>query len=202
MTTTYRFEAETPSDALTTVGKPEVRIDGLDKISGAAQFVDDIDFGPGLLYAAIVESPHAYARIISIDTSEAEAADGVVRVATGKDFPYKFGMYMEDRYIFAQDFVRFAGEQVAGVIARSHRAAVRAAKLINVEYEVLEPLLDPKSAVADGADLIHPDLADYTHVPWFFPEANTNIAHWRKIRKGDTEKAFAEADYEIGRAHV
>ena len=154
-----------------------------------------MDFGPGLLHAAIVESPHGYARIISIDTSEAEAVDGVVRIVTGKDFPYTFGMYMEDRYIFAQDHVRFVGEQVAAVIARSHRQAVQAAKLVEVEYEVLRPLLDPKSAVADDAELIHPDLADYTHVPWFFPEADTNIAHWRKIRKGDTEKAFAEADY-------
>ena len=195
MTTTYPFESEATGDELTSVGTPAVRIDGLDKISGAAQFVDDIDFGPGLLHAAVVESPHAYARIVSIDTSEAEAASGVVRVATGADFPYKFGMYMEDRYIFAQDYVRFVGEQVAGVVARSHREAVQAAKLIKVEYEVLRPLLDPKSAVADGADLIHPDLANYTHVPWFFPEADTNIAHWRRVRKGDTERAFAEADY-------
>ncbi|MCJ7779448.1 MAG: xanthine dehydrogenase family protein molybdopterin-binding subunit, partial [Acidimicrobiia bacterium] len=195
MTTEFPFEAETGDGDLTSVGTSAVRIDGLDKISGAAQFVDDIDFGPGLLYAAIVESPYAYAKILSIDTAEAEAAKGVVRVATGKDFPYKFGMYMEDRYIFAQDYVRFVGEQVAGVVARSHREAVQAAKLISVEYEVLTPLLDPRSAVADDADLIHPDLDDYTHVPWFFPQADTNIAHWRKIRKGDTKKAFAEADY-------
>jgi len=195
MTTTYPFEAGAPQKEFQSVGTGAIRVDGLDKISGAAQFVDDIDFGPGLLHAAIVESPHAYARILSIDTSKAEEAPGVVRVVTGKDFPYKFGMYMEDRYIFAQDNVRFVGEQVAGVIARSHRAAVQAAKLIEVEYEVLKPLFDPKEAVAEGADLIHPDLADYTHVPWFFPKANTNIAHWRKIRKGDTEKAFAEADF-------
>jgi len=110
MTTTYPFEAEATGDELTSVGTPAIRIDGLDKISGAAQFVDDIDFGPGLLHAAVVESPHAYARVVSIDTSEAETASGVVRVATGADFPYKFGMYMEDRYIFAQDYVRFVGE--------------------------------------------------------------------------------------------
>ena len=195
MTTTFPFEADSKDDELKTVGTGAVRIDGLDKISGAAEFVDDMDFGPGLLHAAIVESPHAYARIVSIDTAEAEEAKGVVRVVTGADFPYKFGMYMEDRYIFAQNHVRFVGEQVAGVIARSHREAVQAAKLIKVEYEVLEPLLDPKAAFADDAPLVHPDLGDYTHVPWFFPKANTNIAHWRKIRKGDTEKAFAEADF-------
>ena len=195
MTTTFPFEAESTEDELKTVGTGAVRIDGLDKISGAAEFVDDMDFGPGLLHAAIVESPHAYARILSIDTSAAEEAKGVVRVVTGADFPYKFGMYMEDRYIFAQDHVRFVGEQVAGIIARSHREAVQAAKLVKVEYEVLKPLLDPKEAFAEDAELVHPDLGDYTHVPWFFPQANTNIAHWRKIRKGDTEKAFAEADY-------
>jgi carbon-monoxide dehydrogenase large subunit len=194
-TDTFLFEAESGNEDLHTVGTPATRIDGLDKISGAAQFVDDIDFGPGLLHAAVVESPHAYARIISIDTSAAEKADGVVRIATGKDFPYKFGMYMEDRYIFAQDYVRFVGEQVAGIVARTHRQAVQAAKLVEVEYEILTPLLDAKSAVDEGADLIHPDLDDYVHVPWFFPKANTNIAHWRKIRKGDTDKAFAEADY-------
>jgi carbon-monoxide dehydrogenase large subunit len=195
MTTTFPFEADAKEEELKTVGTGAVRIDGLDKISGSAQFVDDIDFGPGLLHAAIVESPHAYAKIVSIDTTAAEKAKGVVRVVTGKDFPYKFGMYMEDRYIFAQDHVRFVGEQVAGVIARSHREAVQAAKLIKVEYEVLQPLLDPKEALEDEAPLIHPDLGDYTHVPWFFPKAATNIAHWRKIRKGDTAKAFAEADF-------
>ena len=195
MTTTFPFDAAAKDDELKSVGKPAVRIDGLDKISGAAEFVDDMDFGPGLLHAAIVESPHAFAKILSIDTTAAEAANGVVRVVTGEDFPYKFGMYMEDRYIFAQDHVRFAGEQVAGVIARTHRQAVQAAALVQVEYEVLEPLLDPKEAFADDADLIHPDLGDYTHVPWFFPKENTNIAHWRKIRKGDTEKAFAESDF-------
>jgi CO/xanthine dehydrogenase Mo-binding subunit len=130
MTTDYPFEATTESGDLKIVGTSAIRIDGLDKVSGAAQFVDDMDFGPGLLHAAVVESPYAYAKIISVDTTEAEAAKGVVRVATGKDFPYKFGMYMEDRYIFAQDYVRFVGEQVAGVVARSHREAVQAAKLI------------------------------------------------------------------------
>ena len=195
MTTTYPFEAGPKDDDLKSVGTPAVRIDGLDKISGAAQFVDDLDFGPDLLHGAVVESPHGYARILSIDTSAAEAAPGVVKVITGADFPYNFGMYMEDRYIFAQNHVRFVGEQVAGVIARTHRQAVRAAKLVKVEYEVLTPLFDPKEAAGDDAELIHPNLGEYTHVPWFFPKADTNIAHWRKIRKGDTEKAFAEADF-------
>jgi carbon-monoxide dehydrogenase large subunit len=91
----------------THIGKPQIRIDGLEKVSGAARFVDDLDFGPDLLYAEIVESPHAHALITGIDTSAAERVDGVFRVVTGKDFPYTFGLYMKDRYIFAQDRVRF-----------------------------------------------------------------------------------------------
>lgn len=176
------------------VGKPVKRIDELDKITGAAQYVDDIDFGPNLLHAHIVESPHAHALIKKIDTSEAEKVSGVVKVVTGKDFPYHFGLYMQDRYIFAQDKVRFVGEQVAAVVARDPKTAQKAAELVKVDYEPLPAIFDPVEAVKDGATLIHPDLGNYTHVPWFFPQGETNIAHWRKIRKGDIEQGFAEAD--------
>ncbi|OFY89198.1 MAG: dehydrogenase, partial [Bacteroidetes bacterium RIFOXYA2_FULL_33_7] len=96
---------------------------------------------------------------------------------------------------FAQDIVRFVGEQVAAVVARCPKAAKRAAKLVKVEYEVLPAVLDQMEAIKEGAHLLHPDLENYNHVPWFFPKPKTNIAHWRKIRKGDTEKAFADADY-------
>lgn len=176
------------------VGKPETRIDGLEKVTGAATFVDDIDFGPDLLHAAIVESPHAHARILSIDTSEALAVPGVVRVVTGADFPYRFGLYMKDRFIFAQDRVRFVGEQAAAVIARDQKTAIRAAKLVRVAYEELPALFDPLEAIAEGCCLLHPDLATCERVPWFFPEADTNVAHCRRTRKGDIEKGFAEAD--------
>ena len=74
------------------VGKPVKRIDELEKVTGAAQYVDDFDFGPNLLHAELVESPHAHALIKSIDTSEAEKVPGVVKVVTGKEFPYHFGL--------------------------------------------------------------------------------------------------------------
>ncbi|MFH1018638.1 MAG: xanthine dehydrogenase family protein molybdopterin-binding subunit [Pseudomonadota bacterium] len=176
------------------IGKSVQRIDGLEKITGAAKYVDDIDFGPNLLYAEIVESPHAHARIKSIDTADAAAVEGVVRVVTGEDFPYRFGLYMKDRYVFAQDVVRFVGEQVAAVIARTPKIAKQAAKKVRVEYELLTPVFDPVKAVEDGSTLVHPELGEYPHVPWFFPKAGSNIAHHRKIRQGDTEKAFREAD--------
>jgi len=179
---------------LTYVGKDVSRIDGLDKVSGAAVYVDDIDFGPALLHAEVVESPYGHAIITGIDTSAAEAVPGVVKVVTGRDFPFTFGMYMQDRYVFAVDRVRFVGEQVAAVIADDPRTAKAAAKLVAVDYEVLTPMLDPMDAVADDAEPIHPGLGDYPHVPWFFPKAGTNISHWRKTRRGDIEQGFAEAD--------
>jgi CO/xanthine dehydrogenase Mo-binding subunit len=85
------------------VGVSAQRIDGLEKVTGSATYVDDIEFGSNLLHAEIVESPYAHAVIKKIDTEEAANVPGVVRVVTGKDFPYRFGLYMQDRYIFPTD---------------------------------------------------------------------------------------------------
>ena len=123
------------------IGQSITRIDGKEKVSGAAVFADDIDFGTTLLFAQIVESTKAHALIINIDTSEAEKIEGVVAVFTGKDFPFKFGLYMKDRFVFAQDKVRFIGEQIAAVIARDAKTAKRAAKLIKVEYKELPEVI-------------------------------------------------------------
>lgn len=177
------------------VGKSAVRVDGLDKVTGAARYVDDLDFGPGLLHAVVVTSPHAHAKIVKIHTAAAEKMPGVVRVVTGKECPYKFGLYMQDRFIFPQDRVRFVGEQVAAVIAESPEAALRAAQCVAVDYALLPAVLSLDDALKKDAVVIHPDLGNYQRVPWFFPRAGTNIAHWRKTRKGDVDQAFAEADY-------
>ncbi len=178
----------------TYIGKPVTRIDGREKVSGAAIYGDDLDFGANLLHIEIVSSTQAHALILSIDTSEAEKIEGVVKVFTGKDFTYKFGLYMKDRYIFAQDKVRFYGEQIAAVVARDPQAARKAAQLVKVTYEPLPVVLNQMDALKDDSVLLHPDLGDYPHVPWFFPKAKTNVAHWRKTRKGDLDKGFAEAD--------
>ena len=183
-----------PASELKSVGRSVGRIDGLEKVMGSAKYVDDLDFGPNLLHAEIVESPCAHARIKSVDASQAAKVPGVVRVVTGKDFPYKFGLYMKDRYIFAQDKVRFVGEQVAAVIAKDPKTALRAAKKVRVVYEELPPVLNTETALKERPELIHPGLGEYAHVPWFFPKARTNIAHWRKTRKGDMTEGFAKAD--------
>jgi len=176
------------------VGKSAVRIDGREKVSGATRFTEDLDYGPNLLYAVIVGSTEAHAYIKNIDVEAAQNYPGVAGVFTGKDFPYKFGLYLKDRYVFALDRVRFVGEQVAAVVARDIKTAERAAKLIKIEYETLPAIFDQMESFRNDALLIHPDLEEYSHVPWFCPQAGTNIAHWRKTRRGDIEKGFAEAD--------
>ncbi|MBF0443208.1 MAG: molybdopterin-dependent oxidoreductase, partial [Oligoflexales bacterium] len=176
------------------VGKPVVRIDGLDKVSASAEFADDLEFGPGLLHAEIILSTEPHAMIKNIYTKDAEKVEDVVKVFTGRDFPFKFGLYMQDRFVFAQDRVRFVGEQVAAVVARTPYAAKKAAGLVRIEYEPLSSILCQLDALKDGALLIHPDLHEYPHVPWFFPKKGTNIAHHRKVRKGDVEQGFREAD--------
>jgi len=176
------------------IGKSSVRVDGKVKITGAAQFIDDLDFGSNLLFAEIVESKFAHAIINFIDTSEAEKIPGVVKIVTGKDFPFRFGLYMHDRFIFAQDRVRFIGEQVAAVIARDAVTAKTAAKLVKVDYTELTPVLSVQQALSESPFLIHPDLKEYHHVPWFFPQTNSNVAHLRKVRNGNVEEAFQNSD--------
>ncbi|MDT8286739.1 MAG: xanthine dehydrogenase family protein molybdopterin-binding subunit [Elusimicrobiales bacterium] len=189
-----KAKVSTQDDGLRVVGKSVQRIDGWEKIRGAAKYTDDLEFGPGLLYAALVESPHAHARIKSIDTAAAEKLRGVVKVVTGRNFVHKFGLYMNDRYIFANDVVRFVGEQVAAVVATDAKTALRGAALVKVVYEELPAVMDPVKALEKDSPLVHPDLKNYPHVPWFFPKPGTNIAHWRKIRKGDLAKGFKDAD--------
>ncbi|MCF7858313.1 MAG: xanthine dehydrogenase family protein molybdopterin-binding subunit [Candidatus Cloacimonetes bacterium] len=177
------------------VGKPYVRIDGKEKISGATRYTEDIEFGPNLHYVAIVESSEAHAKILKLDVSEAKKYPGVVGVFTAQDFPYKFGLYMKDRFIFAMDTVKYVGQQIAAVVARDVKTAKRAAKLIKVEYEPLTAIFDQMESIKETVPRIHPKLGEYEHVPWFFPQANTNIAHWRKTRRGDVVKGFDEADF-------
>ncbi len=171
------------------VGKSVPRVDAFEKVTGAAKYVDDMAFGPGLLYGKIVHSPVAHALIKRIDVSAALALPGVKAVVTGQDNPTHLGLYLKDRYIFAYDRVRYVGESVAGVVAVSEEIAEQAAKLIQVEYEELEPVFDPFQGAQPGAPLIHPDLGQYAVVPFIFPEPGTNISEHFKLRKGQVSDA-------------
>lgn len=190
-------DATVHSGSLHSVGHAAVRIDGKAKITGCAPFVDDMEFGSALLHAAIVESPHAHAIIRSIDTSRAAALSGVVRVVTGHDLPFTFGLFVRDRPVLARDRVRFAGEAVAAVVARDAVTAARGAKLVRVQYEELPPVLDVGAALASDSVLLHPELDTYPHAPWVHPSAHTNVGHWLKVRRGDVTQGFGEAEVVI-----
>ncbi len=174
------------------VGESKPRLDVLEKVTGAAMYTDDIQFGPGLLHARIKRSPHPHALIKAIHTSKAEQLPGVKVVVTGDDFPKRIGLYLVDKHIFARERVRFIGEPVAAVAAVSEDIAERALDLIEVEYEPLEAVFDPVYGASEDAPLIHPDLAEYEVPNFIFPQPGTNIANHFKVRRGDVEKAWGD----------
>jgi len=151
----------------------------------------------------VKRSPHPHARIISIDTSKAKALPGVKAVVTGEDYPGYIGLYLLDRQIFCRDKVRYVGDPVAGVAAKSEQIAEKALQLIEVEYEILEPVLDPEVGMDPEAPLLHPDLEEYLVANFISPRPGTNISNHFKIRKGDVEsiwdecEAFVERKYRI-----
>jgi carbon-monoxide dehydrogenase large subunit len=174
------------------VGENKPRIDSREKVTGAAIFADDFQFGNALLHARIKRSPHPHALIKRIDVSRARSLPGVKTVVTGEDFPGYIGLYLQDRTIFCRDRVRYIGDPVAGVAAVSEEVADRALDLIDVEYEVLAPVLDPEIGVQPEAPLVHPSLDKYAVVSFIFPEAGTNISNHFKIRKGDVESSWSQ----------
>lgn len=176
------------------VGQNALRLDAKDKVTGAAQFTDDLQFGPGLLYGRVVRSPHPHARIGRVDTTKALALPGVKAVVTGADTPGFIGLYLKDRHIFCRDRVRYVGDPVAGVVATSEEIAEEACRLVEVEYEELPAVLDPLAAIQPGAPLLHPDLGKYEVVPFILPRPGTNIANHFKVRKGDVEATWPRCD--------
>jgi carbon-monoxide dehydrogenase large subunit len=172
------------------VGENKTRIDAREKVTGAAIFADDIQFGNALLHARIKRSPHPHALIKKIDVTKARALPGVKAVVTGEAYPALIGLYLKDRHIFCRDRVRYVGDPVAGVAATSEEIAEQALDLIEVEYEVLEPVLDPEFGASDAAPLLHPDLGKYVVANFIFPEAGKNISNHFKIRKGDVDSAW------------
>lgn len=172
------------------VGKSLPRIDARAKVIGETLYSGDLKMD-GMLFMKILFAERPHARVLNIQTANAEKSAGVVAVYTAKDIPVnEYGLQIPDQPVLCgpgsskpyTDIVRFVGDQVAVVVAKSELEAEAAVKLIEVEYEDRPLLSNPAMALRPDAPILHPDRGD------------TNICVHYKIRKGDVEDAFAKAD--------
>ena len=184
------------------IGKNVPRLDALEKVTGKAKYSVDLNL-PGMLHAKVLRSPFPHARIIHIDTTEAEKATGVKAVITGRDVSEEKIGFIRDRYILARDRVRFLGEAVAAVAADKVEAAEEALELIKVEYEELPGVFDAEEAMKPNPSVvIHPDLHTYALAPnptplYRFEPDMPNVYIHRQVLQGDPERAFRDADMVI-----
>ena len=169
----------------TIIGKPERRVDAWGKVTGTARFADDYSL-PHQLYGKVLRARHPHARIVSIDTARAAKLRGVEAVLTAKDIPgdRKFGFVVKNQEVLAKRKVRYLGDGVALVAARTPEIAEQALHLIDVVYEPLPVVTDPEAAMDDDAPRVH-------------EEGNIFVHH--KVRKGNVEKGFAGSDFIIER---
>jgi CO/xanthine dehydrogenase Mo-binding subunit len=166
------------------VGRSMPRVDGPEKVTGRARYVNDITL-PGMLVARALRSPYAHALIRSIDVSRARRVPGVKAVLVGSDNQNRlWGSAVKDQPVLAFDRVRYVGEEVAAVAALDLEAAEEALSLIEVEYEELPAVFHPLDALAEGAPLLH-------------PARGTNLASRLHVRRGDVDRGLAEADLVI-----
>ena len=204
MTTTLSVNEKNNYDV---IGKNPHRHDATDKVTGRAQYGADIRL-PGMLYGAMLRSPHAHARILSIDTSKAESYPGVRAVVTAKDLPDveskiaelgegTINLRHQSNNILAKDKVLYFGHAVAAVAAINSHVAEEAAALIEVKYEVLPPVLDVRKAMqADSAILLDDMRTDELGKKGDVP---SNIAAHYQEQVGDIEKGFQDASVIVER---
>ena len=189
------------------VGTRPIRPDGLDKVTGRANFGADMSF-PGMLEGKVLRSPHAHAKILSIDTKAARALPGVKAIITGADFPdlvSEAGAGGEadvdfadlSQNVIARHKVLYHGQAVAAVAATSFAEAEAALDVIRVEYEVLKPVLSLKEALAPDAPILHEYMITQGVEPT--PEKASNVASRLEMGRGDVEAGFADADVVVER---
>jgi xanthine dehydrogenase molybdenum-binding subunit len=187
------------------IGTRPIRHDGADKVTGRAKYGADYTL-PGMLHGKILRSPHAHARIKKIDFSEALKLPGVFAIVTGADFPEvasKSEMVGEGAVnphylsmnILARDKVLYDGHAIAAVAASDRHTAEEALRLIEVEYEVLPPVMKVEEAMRDDAPIILEDLRSKEGGP----DKPTNIANHLQFKRGDLDEGFKAADHIVER---
>lgn len=166
------------------IGKPLPKIDAMAKCAGETLYADDLFFSR-MIYAKLLRSPHPHARLRSISTERAAGLDGVYAVITGKDLPEKFGIMpsTQDEEALAVEKVRYVGDPVAAVAASSETLAEKALELIDVDYEVLKPVLSIEEALTEVDNRIH---------SW---NRYANVQKAVSLEFGDMEKGFEGADH-------
>ena len=185
------------------IGTRPIRPDGVEKVTGRANFGADQHL-PGMLYGKVVRSPHAHARIQAIDTSAAEAMPGVLAVVTAADFPDRSKLSWRRKgfhdNLIASDKVLYHGHSVAAVAATSQQAADAAAEAVVVDYEVLEAVTDILDALHEASPVLHDEL--YTEGLEETPKKPSNLVKKQTISKGDVPAAFEKADVIVERTFV
>jgi len=179
------------------IGKSMPLMDGVEKVTGEGMYGVDAKLA-GMIYGRVLRSPYPHAKILKIDTSEAEKLPGVYAVVTAQDMPdRRVGVSLKDEYIFAKEKVRYVGEAVAAVAAVDVETADEALQAIRVSYEELKPVFDALEAMRDGAPVLHEDLGHYEQssyqIRFMRPVAGSNIASHIKVRTGDIARGFQEA---------
>lgn len=189
------------------IGQRTIRPDGFDKVTGRATYGADLTL-PGMIWGKTLRSPHAHAKILSIDTSKAEAHPDVMSVATFKDFVSlqsesvagtedAAGVLDVARNCLADDKVLYHGHAIAAIAARTESAAKDALGLIDVKYELLPAVMDVEDAMKEDSSVLHDDMftAGYDEKP----SKASNIATRVEMKMGDVEAGFAEADVIVER---
>lgn len=194
-----------PERELKVVGTRPVRPDGVPKVTGLAQYGADFTL-PGMLWGKVLRSPHAHARIRSIDASKAEALPGVKAVITSADLPEQKFEYLGPervainywhmtRNILAREKALYEGHAIAAVAATSKAIAEEALKLIEVDYEVLPHVIDVDEAMQPDAPLLFEDMITRGIEPP--PTRPSNVSKRTEYKLGDVEKGFAAADHVV-----
>ena len=212
MTTTERTQPVGETQYKVVKTRP-IRHDGVDKVIGAAKYGADTQLS-GMLHGKVLRSPYAHARIRSIDTSKAEALLGVTAVLTAKDFPIiadevidfaetQGNARLMAEHVMAHQKALYQGHAVAAVAATNPHVAELALDLIEVDYEVLPPVLSLEEAMRDDATVIHEDMTTHFKLERFGRGDDTgvhgNIASHIQHKLGDVEKGFREADVVLER---